>query len=351
MTHRIHRRTALLRGRPSAIPPDRLASGRRRNLSGDAAGEPAAPAAVMQTRPLGTREFQGMLLMLVTVLLFSTMDTAAKFLVRHYPVGMVLWARFLVHTLLLLAVVVPLRGLSAIGTRRLPLQFLRGLLLSAASFLFVTAIKLMPLAEATAIAFIAPILVTLLAVVVLGEKVEAGRWVAIVCAFAGVLVIIRPGTAVFTWAAILPLVNAAFFATYQVLTRRYAGQESPYAMLFYPGLVGLAAYSLTWSDAWQLPTVPWHFALLLASGVLSASSHLIMIKAYELADASRIAPFSYSQLIWVTLSGYVFFGHFPDGWSLAGIAVLVASGVYCVNHQRISDRGARRAVATPPPGD
>lgn len=301
--------------------------------------------------PAAPQALKGMVLMLLTVLLFSTMDTVAKHLVRHYPVSMVLWSRFLVHTLLLVAVVVPLRGLAALRTRRWPLQLLRGLLLAAASLLFVTAIKLMPLAEATAIAFIAPILVTLLAVVLLGERVEPARWVAIGCAFAGVLLIIRPGTEVFAWAALLPLANAVCFASYQVLTRRYARRESPYALLFYPGLVGFAVCSVAWSDAWRLPAEGWHVVLLLASGALSASSHLIMIKAYEFADASRIAPLSYSQLVWVTLSGYVFFGQFPDGWSLAGITVLVASGIYCVNHQRVSDRDARRALVEPPPGD
>lgn len=293
------------------------------------------------TEPLSP-VFRGMLLMLSTVILFTCMDTIAKYLSRFYPVSMILWSRFLIHVILFLAIVIPQRGLAGLRTARMGMQFLRGLLLSGASFCFVTAITYMPLAEATAIAFLAPILVTLLAVFFLKEKVETGRWVAILFAFGGVLLIIRPGSDVFTWAALLPLLNAAFFATYQVLTRRLAERDSQYAMVFYPGLVGLIVFSLTLPRAWVTPAAPWHLLLLGVGGVIGVSSHLIMIRAFTLAPASRLAPFSYTQLIWVTVAGYVVFGNFPDRVSLAGIAVLLISGMYCANHQRLSERESRR---------
>lgn len=295
--------------------------------------------------------FRGMLLMLSTVILFTCMDTIAKYLSRFYPVSMILWSRFLIHVILFLAIVIPQRGLAGLRTARMSLQFLRGLLLSGASFCFVTAITYMPLAEATAIAFLAPILVTLLAVFFLKEKVETGRWVAILFAFGGVLLIIRPGSDVFTWAALLPLLNAAFFATYQVLTRRLSERDSQYAMVFYPGLVGLIVFSLTLPRVWVTPADPWHLLLLGVGGVIGVSSHLIMIRAFTLAPASRLAPFSYTQLIWVTVAGYVVFGNFPDRVSLAGIAVLLASGVYCANHQRLSEKESRRILIDTPPGD
>ena len=298
-----------------------------------------------------SRPFRGMLLMLLAVMLFTAMDTLTKHLTRHYPVNMVLWARYLVHVALFLALVLPRRGLSGIRTQRPALQVLRGVLLSAAAFCFVTAIAHMPLAEATAIAFVAPILVTVLAVIFLKEKVETGRWVAIACAFGGVLVIIRPGSDVFTWAALLPLVNAVFFAGYQVLTRRLSGLESPHAMIFYPGLLGLILYSFTLPYAWTPPANLQHLALLGVAGILGVISHLILIKAFELAPASRLAPFSYSQLIWVTLSGFLVFGQFPDRWSLIGIGILIASGIYCANHQRLSEKESRRMLIDTPRGD
>jgi drug/metabolite transporter (DMT)-like permease len=305
------------------------------------------------TEPLSP-VFRGMLLMLTTVMLFTCMDAIAKHLSRFYPVSMILWSRFLIHVVLFLAIVMPRRGLAGLRTTRLSQQFLRGLLLSGASFCFVTAISYMPLAEATAIAFLAPVLLTVLAALFLKEKVETGRWVAILFAFGGVLLIIRPGSDVFTWAALLPLLNAAFFATYQVLTRRLSSQDNQYAMVFYPGLVGLIVFSLTLAlpaGAWVTPRDPWHLLLLGAGGLLGACSHLIMIRAFTLAPASRLAPFSYTQLIWVTVVGYIVFGNFPDHWSLAGIAILLVSGIYCANHQRLSEREARRVLIDAPPGD
>jgi drug/metabolite transporter (DMT)-like permease len=305
------------------------------------------------TEPLSP-VFRGMLLMLTTVMLFTCMDAIAKHLSRFYPVSMILWSRFLIHVVLFLAIVMPRRGLAGLRTARLSQQFLRGLLLSGASFCFVTAISYMPLAEATAIAFLAPVLLTVLAALFLKEKVETGRWVAILFAFGGVLLIIRPGSDVFTWAALLPLLNAAFFATYQVLTRRLSSQDNQYAMVFYPGLVGLIVFSLILAlpaGAWVTPRDPWHLLLLGAGGLLGACSHLIMIRAFTLAPASRLAPFSYTQLIWVTVVGYIVFGNFPDHWSLAGIAILLVSGIYCANHQRLSEREARRVLIDAQPGD
>jgi drug/metabolite transporter (DMT)-like permease len=174
----------------------------------------------------------------------------------------------------------------------------------------------------------------LLSVIFLKEKVELARWIAILCSFAGVLIIIRPGSGVFTWAALFPIGNAFVFATYQIATRRIAGLESPYTSIFYAGLVGSVLLTAILPDIWMLPQSPWHAAGFVTIGVLGALGHLILIKAYEYAPASRLAPFSYAQLIWVAIIGFFVFGDFPDGWSLLGMAILVASGIFMANQQR-----------------
>ena len=284
------------------------------------------------------RALRGMLLISIAVILFSVMDTISKYLTRYYPVTNVLWMRYLFHTLLIVAVVAPRHGLALVRTERLGIQVLRGLLLAGASLLFVTAIKYMPLAEATAIQFLSPLLVTLLAVLFLKETVELSRWLAILAGFCGVLIIIRPGSGIFTWASLLPLGTATLFASYQVLTRHFAGRESPYTLIFYPGIIGMLLLALTLPFAWVPPQSLSHIALLAVAGMIGGSSHLILIRAYELAPASRLAPFSYTQLIWVTLAGYIVFDNFPDGLSLAGIAILTTSGVYIAARQHLQDR-------------
>ena len=276
-----------------------------------------------------TREIlRGIGLVATAVFLFAITDSISKVMTQHYPIGFILWIRFTFHTLVLLAVVGARHGFGFIRTRRPGIQLSRGLLLPLAALMFVTGLSQMPLAETAAITFISPLIVTLLAVVILKEKVDLGQWLAIGFSFAGVLLIVRPGADVFGWAALLPMGTALSMAIYQVLTRRIAGLESPYTSIFYPGLVGLVLFSLALPATWTTPLAWWHVALMIVGGVVNAASHLILIRAFEHAPASRLAPFSYTQIVWATLVAYLVFGDFPDAWSLAGIAVIVASGVY-----------------------
>jgi len=291
-----------------------------------------------------------MLMIMTAVILFAVMDSISKYLTRFYPVSNVVWARYLSHTLLVVLVLGPRVGLALVRTTRPVAQIARGLLLTVATLFFVTAIKYMPIAEATAIQFLAPLLVTAMAVVVLKEKVELARWVAIVCGFVGVLIIIRPGSGIFAWASLLPLATAVCFASYQILTRRLAGLESPYTSLFYAGLVGAVLLSVSPPSSWSPPQTGMHFLFFAIIGVLGGVGHLILIKAYELAPASRLAPFSYTQLIWVTLAGYLAFDDFPDVWSFVGMAILMASGIYTATHQHLSERMQRNALSNEPPG-
>jgi len=275
-------------------------------------------------------------MVMLAVAIFSVIDALSKYLTRFYPVTIIVWARYTFHLLFVVIALGPRLGLALVRTSRPGAQFLRGLLLASSSLLFVSALKYMPLAESTAIAFLAPLFITLLAVLFLKEKVELARWVAVLCGFIGVLTIIRPGSNVFTWAVLLPVGNALCFASYQVLTRRLSGLENNYTSIFYAGLIGTLLLSATLPYVWVPPQSGLHIAIFMALGVLGGLGHLILIKAYDHAPASRLAPFSYSQLIWVTITGFLVFGDFPDIWSLLGIAILVVSGIYTATHQRIS---------------
>ena len=294
---------------------------------------------------------RGILMVMTAVAIFSVGDLMAKYLTRSYPIALIVWARFAFHLLFVVLALGPRYGRSLIRTERLGAQLLRGLLLVCGSIFFVSGLKYMPLAEATSIAYLAPLLVTLMSVVFLKEKVELARWIAVFCGFLGVLTIIRPGSSVFSWAVLLPIGNAIVFASYQILTRRLAGLESPYTSIFYAGLVGTALMSFVLPSVWMPPQSALHVALFVGIGSLGGFGHLILIKAYDHAPASRLAPFSYSQLIWVAAIGFFAFGDFPDAWSLLGIAILVASGIYIASHQRRSERRLRKREEETPPGD
>ena len=155
-----------------------------------------------------------MLMVMSAVAIFAVMDTLSKYLTRFYPVLLVAWARYAFHLILVVLALGPRLGSALVRTPRLGAQLVRGLLLAIASIAFISAVKYLPLAESSAIAFLGPLLVTLLSVFFLKEKVEPARWIAVVCGFVGVLTIIRPGGNVFSWAVLFPLVNAIAFASY-----------------------------------------------------------------------------------------------------------------------------------------
>lgn len=271
-------------------------------------------------------------MVMVAVILFAVMDSVSKYLTRFYPVSTVVWARYTFHTVLVILVLGPRLGAELVRTRRPGAQVVRGLLLLGASLFIVTSLKYLPLAEVCAISFVSPLIVTLMAVFILREKVELARWLAVVSGFIGVLIIIRPGSGLFSWAALLPLASSLCFASYQILTRRLAGLENPMTSIFYSGLVGTLLLALPLTITWVPVQEISHLALFALIGTISGCSHLMLIKAYEHAPASAIAPFSYTQLIWATAIGYFAFNDFPDHWSLIGIAVLIASGIYTVRH-------------------
>lgn len=281
-------------------------------------------------------------LALAGVALFGLLDMQAKVLGARYPVPEVVWARYAGHCLLMLIVLGPRHGRGLVRTKRLGVQLVRGVLLLLSTGFFFTALSYLPLAEAAAIGFVAPLLVTLLSIPMLGERVGWRRLTAVAVGFGGVLVILRPGGSLFTPAALLPLCTAVTYGLYQILTRRIGTSESPVASLFYTSLVGALAVTMVVPFVWVTPD--WrHAPMFLALGVCGGLGHFLMIRALQLAPVSLIAPFGYSAIIWSLLFGWLIFGQFPDRLSLAGIAIVIGSGLYVAYRESVRLRALRAA--------
>jgi drug/metabolite transporter (DMT)-like permease len=283
-----------------------------------------------------TPALRGTLLVVVAVGIFALMDTIAKYLARSYPVPGVVWARYAANLLILLAFLAARGDLRRLRTARPGLQVMRGLLLGGATLLYFTSLTVLPLAEAAAIGFVMPLFLALLAVPMLGERMDGARLAAVLVGLAGAMVIVRPGAALFTPYALLPVGMALCNALYQILTRKVAGIEHPLTSLVWGAIVGAVLFSFFLPFAWVTPTDPWHWVLLGIIGLLASVGHFILIRAYDYASATGLAPFFYTQLVWVILLGWLVFGDFPDGWSLLGMGVIVAAGIYLVGRQRLT---------------
>jgi drug/metabolite transporter (DMT)-like permease len=271
---------------------------------------------------------RGIGLMVLATATFGFLDSGSKYLSDHYPAPAVVWQRFVLQTLVMLAVFLPQMGLSLVRTRSPWLQLLRGLCLATSSVMFVISLRYMHLAVVTAIVFIAPVLVALAGAPLLGERVRLRTWIALAAGFTGVLLIVRPGGAAFAWYMVLPLFCAVGVASYQLLTRKLAGHANPITMLFYPGLVALVLIPVAFpGDVLTLPREPLHALVLLAVGILGAVGHFLLIRAHAHAPATLLAPFGYTQLLAALILGWLFFGQLPDGLALTGMAFIASAGL------------------------
>jgi drug/metabolite transporter (DMT)-like permease len=280
---------------------------------------------------------RGISLIMAAVFLFSAMDTLAKFMLRSYPLPPLIWARYTVHFAFMVALLAPRLKLSLIRTQRPLLQVLRGLALVASTGFFYLSLTYLPLAEAAAIGFVAPVLVTSLSGPMLGERVTRRQWTAVTMGFLGVLVIIRPGGGLMSFAVVFPLMSAFVFALYQIMTRKLAGRENPFTSLFYTALVGTLVTSLGLPFSWQTPTLS-QAGMMIAIGCLGGFGHFLMIHAVERASPSALAPFVYTQLMWSTLLAFLVFKDFPDPGSLFGMLVIAAAGLLAINWKQVRQR-------------
>jgi drug/metabolite transporter (DMT)-like permease len=273
-------------------------------------------------------------LFLLAGLCLSSLDATAKYLVRDHALFLVVWARYAGQMLVVTPFAWQRAGAGFWRTRHPALQCLRSAFLLAATICFFGGLRYLPLAEASAITFLAPIFVIVLSGPLLGERTNRARWVASVAGFIGILVLVRPGSAVFHPATLLLVVAALSNALYYLMTRKLAA-ESAYTTLFYSALAGGVGLSLAlpWQFEGGAPTLR-DAALFLLLGLSAGLGHWFVIRAYLLAPASQLTPFTYLQMIWATLYGLAIFGQLPDRWSALGMAIIVASGLWLALQER-----------------
>ncbi len=270
----------------------------------------------------------GVLLHIAGLWMLSALDASGKLLVMAgVPVLMVSWFRYTVHTVLMTAVVLPRRGTAIFRTQSLPRQLQRGVLMILTTVLFFSVLGRLPLAEGTAMNFMAPLFVLALAPWLLGELHRAHRWVGVAAGFAGMLVVVRPGSALDPTGVALGVATAVTFALFQVSTRRVA-HDDPLTTNYYGGLFGTVALTAALPLYWRMPQLqPWQWLLLVSTGLTGFIGHWLQAAAYRRTPATLLAPFSYLQIVAAATLGWLVFGQSPDAVTWVGIALICTAGL------------------------
>jgi drug/metabolite transporter (DMT)-like permease len=281
--------------------------------------------------------------MLIGTAVLTLNDALIKKLAETYPTGQLLFIRGLFVWPWILVFAMRMGGFATLRIRNIKGQALRGACVIASAFLFITGLRHLTLADAIAVSFTGPLFITAMAPLILGEKVGWRRWLAVSIGFAGVLFMLRPGSAALQWAIIFPLGAAICGGLRDLITRRIAGTETTVAVLAATTTVVLLAglATLPFTDWVSLQTQ--HFAVFVASGALIAVAHTLMIEAFRRGEAALVAPFKYSALLWATLIGFILFGELPDRWTIVGAVLIVLAGLY-VLYRETQIRRAREAV-------
>lgn len=278
---------------------------------------------------------RGIVLMLGAALCFALLDATSKHLSQTFPVPMLVWARYTLHFVLMLLFLAPSMRWQLVATRRPAKQVVRALLLVGVTGFAMAAFQRLPLAETTALLFVTPLIVALLAGPFLGEKLGRLHWGASIFGFLGALLIARPGGVFGLPGILLVLAAASCYAIYQIQTRQLSPTENTLTMLFYTALVGTVSMTLAAPLYWGGPMPDPLQALMIASlGIYGGSGHFMLIKAFRYAPATVLSPLLYVQLIWAALLGWLVYDHWPDGLTLAGIAIIAASSIALALAQR-----------------
>lgn len=281
----------------------------------------------------------------LAMMMFSATDGAAKYLSSDIAPQQIIFLRFVIVLILILLFCIYRGQWNILKTTQPTLQILRGLLLAVCSLIFYFALKHLPLELCAAIGFVSPLFVTALSIPFLGERVGLRRWIAVLIGLLSVLMILRPGGVSFQLAMLLPLGSSLCWAMALVLTRLMRGSEEALTVLAWSSLVGVAAvFPLVW-PVWVTPNAS-QWTILILLGVFNGLGQYLVIRAFMLASASLLAPFSYSIIIWSMLIGLIIFNSFPDGITLVGTAILIAAGLYIWHREKVTNTPSTPIEAT-----
>ena len=288
------------------------------------------------TRPMADKPLVAIGLFSLAMMMFSATDGAAKYLSSDIAPQQIIFLRFVIVLILILLFCIYRGQWNILKTTQPTLQILRGLLLAVCSLIFYFALKHLPLELCAAIGFVSPLFVTALSIPFLGERVGLRRWIAVLIGLLSVLMILRPGGVSFQLAMLLPLGSSLCWAMALVLTRLMRGSEQAWTVLAWSSLVGVAAvFPLVW-PVWGTPNAS-QWTILILLGVFNGLGQYLVIRAFMLASASLLAPFSYSIIIWSMLIGLIVFNSFPDGITLIGTAILIAAGLYIWYREKVTN--------------
>jgi drug/metabolite transporter (DMT)-like permease len=269
---------------------------------------------------------QGIGLVVLALACFATLDTTTRHISTSISLLVALWFRYAIQAVITTVVVWPGRGRRVFLTRHPKFQLARGLLLFACSILAFYSLKYMPVGEFTAIALLAPLVITVFAAWKLKEKIRPLRWTLLLGGFIGTLVIIRPGTHHFDWTVILPLMLVLTNSAFQLLTSQMTKTEDPITMHFYTGWIGTILASFVLPFVWEMPADWTVWLQLLIMGVLASIGHFLLILAYGRAPAATLTPYMYAQIAFGVVGGWVVFQHLPDQWTFLGMGLIALCG-------------------------
>ena len=271
----------------------------------------------------------------MAILLISIVDTICKVFTTEVHSLQLVWGYFLGINLTLWIFFLCRRERinNLVKTDRIVVQLMRPAFLAASITSLFLGLTYLPIAEATTIGFTAPLFITALSGPILGEKVGVHRWLAVFIGLIGVLVIVRPGGGLWYWASLMPFVGAIFFAIFQIITRLLSNTERTNTALFYTGLGGFFWTSIMVPFVWTTPSFL-HWVVFLLTGAMGAAAHLCMISAFNRSEASLLAPFNYTKLLWVSVLGFLIFGDVPSLNMWIGATIIVAAGFYIIYRER-----------------
>lgn len=299
------------------------------------------------------RPLLGIVLLVLSTWALSSLDASGKWVMAAgLPLLVMCWARYLIHLILVAGVMIPIKGLGILKPKRPVDQVLRGLIMLFATLSFFSALRYLPQAEATAINFLAPLLVLALAPWLLKEPPRMSRWIAAIVGFMGVLLIIRPSAGLHPLGIIFGLITAVLFATQYIVTRRVAVDDA-ITTLIWSGIVGTVLTTLLMPfilpEIWPIFSTfnTLHWLAIIATGVFGALGHLLQIQAYQHAPASLLAPFVYLQIISAAGLGWLIWGQFPDLISWVGIGIVCGSGTVIATLEWRRQNAFKRAIANP----